>query len=234
MFGLLIANNTAYKTPDYCAHYGLKMKEQDFESSIEATSRPEEPRFDDERTVLTARPVVPLEKINSRLTHRRRWFLGGAFALAMMLGAASALLASYLKLRNVPVSAPEVSAASTELSGDDLAAAPLPVAEAVVSEPAVIESMEEPETTSPAPRTQPIAKRRATLRRDSEQIQPPPTPQLSEEDELERIREAVLIDEWQERRARRAARRERRSRIERYNHRDLSNLDEIFEGRRRP
>jgi hypothetical protein len=43
----------------------------------------------------------------------------------------------------------------------------------------------------------------------------------------------VLVDEWQERRARRVWRRERRLR-ERYNHRDLSNLDEIFEGRRRP
>jgi hypothetical protein len=42
----------------------------------------------------------------------------------------------------------------------------------------------------------------------------------------------VLYDQWQERRARRVERRERR-RAERYNHRDLSNLDEIFEGRRR-
>jgi hypothetical protein len=41
----------------------------------------------------------------------------------------------------------------------------------------------------------------------------------------------VLYDEWQERRARRVMRRERR--LDRYNHRDLSNLDEIFEGRRR-
>jgi len=42
----------------------------------------------------------------------------------------------------------------------------------------------------------------------------------------------VLYDKWQEQRARRVYRRERR--LERYNHRDLSNLDEIFEGRRRP
>ena len=53
-----------------------------------------------------------------------------------------------------------------------------------------------------------------------------------EDEELNRIREAVLYDEWQERRARRV-RRERR-RLERYNHRDLSNLDEIFEGRKKP
>jgi hypothetical protein len=55
------------------------------------------------------------------------------------------------------------------------------------------------------------------------------TRHLSEEEDLEQIREAVLYDQWQERRARRATRRERR-RAERYNHRNLSNLDEIFEG----
>jgi hypothetical protein len=55
---------------------------------------------------------------------------------------------------------------------------------------------------------------------------------MNEDDSLHQIRDAVLFDEWQERRARRVLRRERR-RAER-NHRDLSNLDEIFEGRRRP
>ena len=55
---------------------------------------------------------------------------------------------------------------------------------------------------------------------------------MDDEDELERIRQAVLIDAWEERRARRAARRERRNRVDHHD-RDLSNLDEIFEGRRR-
>jgi hypothetical protein len=66
-------------------------------------------------------------------------------------------------------------------------------------------------------------------------------PLRDEEDELRRIRDAVLVDEWQERRQRRADRRaERRAerrerrRADRDSERDLSNLDEIFEGRRRP
>ena len=62
----------------------------------------EQPHFDDERTVLSARPVVPLEAIEAKVKHRRRWFLGGAFAIAMFLGAASAMVSAYLKLRNVP------------------------------------------------------------------------------------------------------------------------------------
>src|SRR6185369_3814428 len=72
-----------------------------FDRAIDSPDAVSEPRFEDERTVLSARRVVPLEKINAKVRHRRQWFLGSAFAVAMMLGAASALLASYLKLRNV-------------------------------------------------------------------------------------------------------------------------------------
>src|SRR5689334_18320136 len=61
-----------------------------------------QPHFDDERTVLSARPVVPLEAIEAKVKHRRRWFVGGAFAIAMFLGAASALVAAYFKLRHEP------------------------------------------------------------------------------------------------------------------------------------
>jgi hypothetical protein len=57
-------------------------------------------------------------------------------------------------------------------------------------------------------------------------------PKVSEQDDLQHIRDAVLYDQWQERRARRVRREQRRA--DRYNHRDLSNLDEIFEGRRKP
>src|SRR5688572_33203531 len=73
----------------------------------------QQPHFDDERTVQSAQPVVPLEQINAKVRHRRHWVLGGAFAIAMMLGAASALVASYLKLRNTatPVAEAEVSSA---------------------------------------------------------------------------------------------------------------------------
>jgi len=71
------------------------MNEYTFET--DRNSVPPPPDFDDERTVVTARPVVPLEEINAKVRHHRQWFLGGAFALAMLLGAATALGASYLK-----------------------------------------------------------------------------------------------------------------------------------------
>jgi hypothetical protein len=192
-----------------------------------------EPHFDDEQTLLSARPVVPLEKIEAKARHRRQWFLGGAFAIAMVLGAASALLASYIKLRNVPQTA-------TELSIDaDVAPAPVAVAEPAPVETPLVESedLETSETPPVTPKKESAPKQRTVAAqhnpepledRDSRRVSG-----VSEEDELERIRDAVLYDQWEERRARRALRRERR-RAERYNHRDLSNLNEIFEGRRRP
>jgi hypothetical protein len=184
--------------------------------------RAAEPHFDDERTVLSARPVVPLEKIHQR----RYWLLAGAFALAMMLGAGSALLASYLKLRSVRASA-------SEMSQEEITPAPPAVAESVPSDSPVVENVEEPSITPVETKKESPIKHKAIARRAPDIDLPRDEPKVNEQDDLHRISEAVLYDQWQERRARRVARRERR-RADRYNHRDLSNLDEIFEGRRKP
>jgi hypothetical protein len=203
------------------------MKENTFHRPVEGFAAAVRPSFDDERTVQSARPVVPLEKINAKLRHRKQWFLGGAFALAMLLGAASALVASYLKLRKAPESV-------NEISQMDVMAEPVAAAEPVPSElPVGGETEEAPLVSENENKTIISLKHKTVPKRSPEFAQPRNVPRLSEEEELTRIREAVLYDEWQERRARRVTRRERR-RLERYNHRDLSNLDEIFEGRRRP
>ena len=183
------------------------------------------PHFDDERTLLSARRVVPLEKINAKVRNRRYWLLAGALTIAMMLGAASALVASYLKLRNVAAPVAEVEVDS----------APLAVAESVPAASPVVEetATEQPvPVESPSPKAAPPVRRSPVAKPVDELYKPSPPQKVSEAEDLDRIREAVLYDEWQERRARRAERRERR-RLDRYNHRDLSNLDEIFEGRRR-
>ena len=179
------------------------------------------PDFDDERTVQSARPVVPLEQINARVRNRRYWFLAGALAVAMMLGAASALVASYLRLQNV-------TTATNEVPQVEATSAPLAVAESAPAELPVVE-----ETEQPLPSPVETPKKRRTVAKPIEDLPAPRhTEKVSEDDDLNQIRSAVLYDEWQERRARRVERRERR-RLDRYNHRDLSNLDEIFEGRRR-
>ncbi len=184
-----------------------------------------EPHFIDERTVLTARRVVPLEKIEAKTRHRRQLFLGVAFAFAMMLGAGSALIASYLKLRNAPQATSAVAVEPDEVP------APVAVVESSPS-PTPIAEEQVAETTPPVtPKKEP--KHRAVPEQPIlEPIDDRDTRQANEAEQLQQIRDAVLYDQWQERRARRVERRERR-RAERYNHRDLSNLDEIFEGRRR-
>jgi len=196
------------------------MNEQSFPGSVDTFS-PAAPDFDDERTMLAARPVVPLAKIDAKVRHRRNWFLGGAFALAMMLGAASALLASYLKLRNAPNAVSEVPAAEATIE-------PVAAAEPLTNDVPAVEENTESEATAPVTPKKEV-KRRIVVRRSSEAQ---PVPQLSEEDELHRIRDAVMVDSWEERRARRVLRRERRNRVDHHD-RDLSNLDEIFEGRPR-
>jgi hypothetical protein len=189
-----------------------------------------EPNFDDERTLLSARPVVPLEKIEAKARHRRQWFLGGAFALAMMLGAASALLASYLKLRNPPQPAAAELTVEPEVEPAPVAVVEPAPAETPVEENANLETSEE---TAPAPSKRETVARHRTVAPRPNPVDDPDARAANEEEALKQIREAVLYDQWQERRARRVQQRERR-RAERYNHRDLSDLNEIFEGRRRP
>ena len=180
------------------------------------------PHFDDERTVLSARRVVPLAQIDAKLRNRRYWLLAGALTIAMMLGAASALVASYLKLRNVATPVAEV-----EVTPEPVAVAEsVPAASPAVDESEQLVLVESPKKSEPPVKRSPVAK-------PVDELYKPSQPEkVSEAEDLDRIRDAVLYDEWQERRARRAERRERR-RLDRYNHRDLSNLDEIFEGRRR-
>lgn len=208
------------------------MKEELFEYPVEVRTYAPSPHFDDRRVVQTAQRVVPLKEIRTKLRLRRLWFLSGAFAIAMMLGAASALVAVRVKRIAANNDIPQIAEPETAAT----AAAQLPA----VEEPPIVDSGEQiaDSTTVEAPpvqparpaarRPEPLASRPRIVNshRDSRAVEP------SEDEQLEQIREAVLYEQWQERRARRAARRERGNRVD---DRDLSHLNEIFEGpRRRP
>jgi len=181
-----------------------------------------EPHFNDEQTLLSARRVVPLEKIERKARHRRQWLLGVAFALAMVLGAGSALVASYVKLRKAPQAAIEVA--------NDPDVAPVAIAESTPS-PTPTPEEQVAETTPPVTARKESKRRPVPAPYDPEPVDDRNERQANEAEQLQQVRDAVLYDQWQERRARRVERQRRRA--ERYNHRDLSNLDEIFEGRRR-
>lgn len=210
------------------------MREKFFENPVEIRTALSSPQFDDRRVVQRAQRVVPLAEIRTRRRNRRLWFLGGAFTLAMMLGAASALLA--VRIKQQPA-ASQVTQLTVETPTEDS----LPATETAAAIP--------PETDTAAPagddqapplvaaaettRKQPaaVAQRPRVVERDREVLGPRPDEvQPTEEEQLQQIRDAVLYDQWQERRMRRAARRERRNR----NDRDLSHVDELFEGPRRP
>jgi hypothetical protein len=61
-----------------------------------------EPHFDEEATLLSARPVVPLEKVSAKFRLNRPWLFGLALAGALFLGvAATAIYYSRLNTREV-------------------------------------------------------------------------------------------------------------------------------------
>jgi hypothetical protein len=183
-----------------------------------------EPQFNDLHVLQRAQRVVPLDTIRARRRNRTLWFLSGAFALAMMLGAASALVTVRIKQRrqltqiNTEIPAPETTAPETVAAAPVESAAEVPAATEEVAPPPV-KHVVTPKKQIPMV----AADRPRVVGSRSDEVQPSATEQLQQ------IREAVLYDQWQERRMRRVMRRERRNRGDR----DLSHVDEIFEGTRR-
>ncbi|HTG88523.1 MAG TPA: hypothetical protein VL907_15850 [Pyrinomonadaceae bacterium] len=213
------------------------MKEELFENPVELRTAVSSPHFDDRRVVLRAQPVVPLNQIRSKLRLRRLWFLSGAFAVAMMLGAASALVTVRVKRSAAVADVPQIQEPDDTTPATQYATVEN-VDSTVADNTALGDNSTAITEEAPAPhRSRPIV---STPNREEEAWEQRPRVvgrdretfgrQPSEDEQLEQIREAVLYEKWQERRARRAARRERRNRL---GERDLSRVDEIFEGTRR-
>lgn len=72
-----------------------------------------EPHFDEEATVLSARRVVPLERVESQVRTKRHLFLAGATTLAILLGAAAAIFLARLRESPEPV---EISSSQAAIS----------------------------------------------------------------------------------------------------------------------
>lgn len=213
------------------------MKENVFDNPVEVRSAVAPPHFDDQRVLRRAQRVVPLDEIRTKLRLRRIWYLGGAFAIAIMLGAASALVAVHIKRAGASGTAqiqlttdtqPEINTPETETAA---ATQPDPQIEpaSLVEDETPAQPEVKPITT--LKRETPTEQRPRVVAREFEPLEPERRRgEPSEEEQLEQIRESVLYDRWQERRARRAERRERRRNR---GDRDASNIDELFEGPRR-
>jgi hypothetical protein len=186
-----------------------------------------EPHFDDERTIRSAQPVVPLNDVAdvAKEQSRRKWMLAGAFVIASLLGSTAAL--ALVRLRQ-----PAPTAVATQSTGVEEAreapVAQVPETEVVGGEtPSETLSIEETELDVEAaePRTQkPKRHNPATSRRSAA---PAPVTVTIQTNPPAGSGEARIVDEWQERRQRRVNRKPQN------HHRDLFRIREIFEGPRR-
>lgn len=200
-------------------------KEQVLETELNSHTVAE-PHFDEDWTVLSARPVVPIEELKTKASRRKVLKFFGAFLVASFLGAVVALVA--IRLRE-SASRP---AGDAEI-GEEYEAAPIENA-AVPSEnidPAN-ETAAVPEAEVKTVVAGPRKSERAIKRVEkpvlnSDEVAPDqPLAGTSQDSSQPRPR---LIDQWEERRARRVIRRQRRERGAHHS-RDLMRIDEIFEG----
>ena len=189
----------------------------------------DEPHFDEEATVLSARPVVPLEVVEKKERSVKRWALAAAVGVALLIGAFSATLV--YKLGN------DSSTVTQEKELAQPSAPPLEsgvegsVAEVPVPAPSN-QTLEEPAEKVVS---RPVSSRREPLSRIER------TAQTRRDDDRE---EQIAADREMEKDIRRAEKRERR-RLERRAERqaqrnggtrsdDLLRIREIFEGAPRP
>ena len=189
--------STQRKLPTDRERYQV-MPEQDHDNLLSPSDSTVEPHFDDEQTILTARPVVPLELLDEKLKPKRRLFVVWAFAVAILLGGASGLASAYFKLRNAPdlpvaqteSDEPLASTVSESTLNEDRSASPSPVIEEPVAKLVLSKR---------------VVKLRPVTRRINDSFKSQP---LSEDEELLRIRQDILVDEWQGQVKRRAERRD--------------------------
>jgi len=207
----------------------------------------EEPHFDEEWTVLTARPVVPLQQVEvSKSTNRIK--IAIAFVTAMILGAWVALMAVHFERSDAPATEQtavktEEAPAQTEVSEEP--SAPDQVEhDANDSDEAANPAITSDDQSEPgiAPRSEAKVNEKvthsprrsdATVAKDipakvSDETAAPSVENPSDRSGDYTSDRARLFDQWEERRARRVWRRDRRERQKR----DLRRIDEIFEGTR--
>ncbi len=80
---------------------------------LDNNSAVSQPRFADERTILAARPVVPLTTVKRRLRRRNGLLLVGALSISAMLGCGVAIIGFYVQRVPAVAAANDASNATT-------------------------------------------------------------------------------------------------------------------------
>ncbi|HEY6230258.1 MAG TPA: hypothetical protein VIW64_03250 [Pyrinomonadaceae bacterium] len=185
-----------------------------------------EPHFDEEATVLSAKPVVPLRKIEARERSGKRLALGLTVIFSLIVGAVGGAL--FYKQRGQKQSTAVLDAAISGAEGIAVAE-PTPAPEVV----------EEVSKTGPAP---PSAAPAAAV--ETRAAAPRPLRMERVRNEKRTKETPIEMDDWEQRRAerieawraRRKQEREEMKEARRNRNRadDLLRIREIFEGSRRP
>ena len=198
-------------------------RDQALENSWYPDQETEAPHFDDERTLLSAQPVVPLTAV-SQTRNRRRLMFVGAFVVAALLGASAAI--AWVRIRQ------PVLVGSTADSNPAEASVQEPVAQGSETETPDAEASFEVQQADTAPATtatvsvtgQNNRPKSRTARRSTEpqvKISLRPADQASDDSQPR------LVDQWQERRQRRV-----NPKPDNHHRSDLFRIREIFEGPR--
>ncbi len=192
------------------------------------------PHFDDEETLQSARPVVPLHEVHGEERSKHRLLLGAALALAGILGAATATLiyshrdqsgnAAAVETNGESAATDEVVAPADEVTGASLnsnEAASIPEPEKAVASSAKVSK---------------ASRNPATVRQTPGNSEPKQSEMADSSGTARDHEETLSIEERELRRdERREARRLRRVRhIERQSRDGLIRIREIFEGAPRP
>ena len=173
---------------------------REFKNSKPVRKLRDDSDFAGKLSIVTARPVVPLERIK-KLKHKRKLFLFGTFALAVLLGAASGVLTAYIELRAVS----ESQMIEADVLTSPVSEQPLP--SSVTQEfftnntlaNAAFRLPSEPQQPKLVPPKRVATKPKRAARNAQHSV---PLSPLSEHEELRKIREALLIQDSKKRRLR--------------------------------
>lgn len=188
----------------------------------------EEPHFDEEATVLSARPVVPLEVVEKKERSGKRWAFAAVIVVALLIGAFSAAL--IYKLRDAE---PSTVAQEERFVQPPVRTLEAGVGASVAETPSANKPQVE-EAVAKIPAKAPVSTVREPVavsrngrqnRADDDREE-----RIAEERELQKEnRRADKLERRRQRRAERQAQRNGDSRSD-----DLLRIREIFEGAPRP
>ena len=196
------------------------------------------PHFDEDWTILSARPVVALDDLKGGRSQNILKILA-AFAGAGLLGVFVALASIRLRDTNnaqneqavLPTQNQSVESQNQSVESQD------PTVEPATNQDGIVEVAP---VTEPSPL--PTKTQTRVIESEKRQITQNVTPPSNTENETAEPAAkadpppdqsgAQLVDEWQERRPRRIRTRRPRREFDDLHHRDLLKIEEIFEGRR--